>query len=340
MFFIIEYSLLNAYGETRTPSIVMNQLIRDYCNKDTIAVLKNYHIIDTTSFTWCHFNDVADFHNCKFDGLVNFEHSHFNKGLYFFDDTFRQKLLLTYLYLDSIRLIRFDNSILPDEISFAENYNIPITIDLTVANDSGLTKKHLINFYHTDVSKFKLNYKYYELDFHKGLGGANFSKEDSTELYEKLLKNYRDNGFEESYQQLDIEYQKFQWEHGGWFKRNMVWLPEWWWSFGYNKMKIFRHSICIISFFFFWTFGFLRCLNKAYPLVNLSELDKLATKPIKRCLVKGWYALVYTLSLFFGLSLKFEKFDYSKRAGVIYVFVVYTIGIVCLAYMANFVLQK
>ena len=53
-----------------------------------------------------------------------------------------------------------------------------------------------------------------------------------------------------------------------------------------------------------------------------------------------WYAFVYSANIFFRLTLKVEDLQYNRIWATLYVMIMYTLGLVCLAYMANFVLQK
>ena len=53
-----------------------------------------------------------------------------------------------------------------------------------------------------------------------------------------------------------------------------------------------------------------------------------------------WYSFVYTAVIFFSLSLKISNVNFRNKGGTMYIMFVYTLGLICLAYMANFVLQK
>jgi len=55
---------------------------------------------------------------------------------------------------------------------------------------------------------------------------------------------------------------------------------------------------------------------------------------------RWWYSFIYTASIFFRLTLKLDNLKYTDKRWTAYVMLVYLIGVVCLAYMANFVLQK
>lgn len=59
----------------------------------------------------------------------------------------------------------------------------------------------------------------------------------------------------------------------------------------------------------------------------------------KNFLTRLYYSLVYTSILFFSLSVKLENLKYRRWYEVLYVFLIYLLGIVCLAYTANFILQ-
>ena len=61
------------------------------------------------------------------------------------------------------------------------------------------------------------------------------------------------------------------------------------------------------------------------------------------------YAMYYTLIIFFGLKMDLENFDikgdfiktnWKKRLGVFWVFLTYLLGIVCTAYIANFIITR
>ncbi|WP_229747238.1 hypothetical protein, partial [Mucilaginibacter galii] len=53
-----------------------------------------------------------------------------------------------------------------------------------------------------------------------------------------------------------------------------------------------------------------------------------------------WYAFVYTCSTFFRLTLKMEKIKFSNWKGCVYLITVYVFGLITLAYLANYILNK
>lgn len=110
----------------------------------------------------------------------------------------------------------------------------------------------------------------------------------------------------------------------------------------YVKELIFKWTAVFLLIFTFLTFLFLPCLNKTYHIEKIKNTSELNFKNIgvKNLSVRWWLALVYTSAIFFGLTLKVEKIEYKRFWGTLYIVLVYTLGIVCLAYIANFIIQK
>jgi len=161
------------------------------------------------------------------------------------------------------------------------------------------------------------------------------SKDEVLSTYEKVLKNFELNGQMESYKALDIEYRDF--ENDGWFNINHIWN-----RYGYNKEWIFYWTagflllFTLITSFFIGDFNQKIENNGVYYLENIT-LDHPGEKffILKRFI----HAFVYTSSVFFLLGLKIENLNF-RRSAVIYILLVYSMGILCLGYVANFVLAK
>ncbi|MGZ4159693.1 MAG: pentapeptide repeat-containing protein [Neobacillus sp.] len=152
--------------------------------------------------------------------------------------------------------------------------------------------------------------------------------------YEKVLKNFDTQGQKVSYESLDIEYQDYK---NGWFI-----LPKIWNCYGYHKEYVFFWTALFLLSFTALTFIFIESLNrKGQPGVyHIESIPlKLPVTSIFSFFRRVWYALMYTASVFFLFSLKMENVNFRKL-GVLYVILVYSLGILCLGYMANFVLQK
>ena len=233
--------------------------------------------------------------------------------------------------------VEFFEAVLPDTIDFTDVKSNQ-EIDLTNANYYPLRAKNKDSVIHIfiencDIGKLKLDYRYFELSFNRPGYDKRLTDDDKETIYEALLKNFKDRGQLESYQKLDIEYQNFKWKKDGfgW----LTWLPAHWWNYGYSKALVFVNAFIFLSvftFFNFWFFGYLN--GKVY------KLNYLPIIPFKRPFLRAWYVLIYSSIIFFGLTLKTEKIDFNHKSGSLYIMLFYLLGIISLAYMANFVLQK
>lgn len=152
---------------------------------------------------------------------------------------------------------------------------------------------------------------------------------NATPFMSKSLKKFKDRGQTQSYEELDIECHDYQGR----------WIEKFWWNYGYNKEKVFCWTWRFLVVF---TLSLITFLCKKLNLNYLNQkVYNIPTIPIVSDFhwrSRLWYSLVYTITIFFSLSLKPDKIQY--KAGIIYLFFVHICGIVCLAYMANFVLQR
>jgi hypothetical protein len=65
---------------------------------------------------------------------------------------------------------------------------------------------------------------------------------------------------------------------------------------------------------------------------NIKASDQIASPS-----EKAWCALIYTCYVFFPLKLKIDELRISRPIYVLYIFLIYVLGVISLAYMANFV---
>ena len=82
-----------------------------------------------------------------------------------------------------------------------------------------------------------------------------------------------------------------------------------------------------------------KCLDllngKVYHVLDLEE--EAASLPWKK---RTHYAFLYTTNIFFPLKLELKNLDFGKIIPTAYVLFMYVMGILCLGYLANFILQK
>lgn len=300
------------------------------------------------------FSDTTNFYSSEFSGNVNFQDATFNGPTDFSGVYLGKNADFSSLHLSDKTQFNFNDTTFPDTINFSYNSKISNEIDFTVGrfNDwdfkspsSNISVRHsYINLYRTDISKLRLDYIHFKLYFSNSKEGTVnngiVSEDEKNMVYEGLLNNFKSHGQIESYKLLDIEYQEFKIHNSN--HRFYKWLFKYWWNYGYNKEYIFYWTGFFLLLFTCFTYFFIYSLNtKIYAVekipVNESWEKKLSIKDIKNRL---WFSLMYTSTVFFKLTVKIENLEFKHKRGTFYIMVMYTIGLLCIAYMANFVLQK
>lgn len=324
------------------------------------------------------FNSYAGFLSCKFIGFTDFKTCQFKQGVSFSNSDFRRAAWFDraefhsdadfatahfsdyasfkYLNLTKNSYFNFSGAILPHNLDFSFNKILPNGIDLTKCSFLDSTHysskedmyfaPHYISLYKSDISKFHLDYIHFRLvtdSFASDELLRNKSKipyEEVTGMYEALLNNFKTRGQLESYKLCDIEYQQYKLKHSSVAFLAPVYL--YWWNFGYNKEYVFVWTAFFILLFTFINFFCLGYLQQVYALEKLGDVPVFSKRrfSVRDSLRRSWQSFVYAATIFFRLTLKVDDMDYRRVPGVIYIFLMYTIGIVCLAYMANYVIQK
>ena len=173
-----------------------------------------------------------------------------------------------------------------------------------------------------------LNYCIDELEFPKAL-----SADEEQAAYEQILKNFKDNGQNDSYEALDIEYRDF--------KNGSFILPHIWNLYGYRREWVFYWALAFLVLFTISTTFLIGKLNKPTDQGGVYHMENLSIDPAtERWYNRLWYAFMYTSTLFFVLKVDVGKLNFKKKWGVFYIILIYSFGVLCLGYMANFVLQK
>lgn len=342
------------------------------------ASFSNSIFENTVEFENTIFDSLADFSNCYFSKNLFLGDDIFNEQIFLYNDTFKGPIeflnckILSNLFFDYSTFhggsLTFDNNIfsgnsrisfeqanLPDTINFIYESNIPNQIDLTAANfedsshyrkSNNSYKRSYVLFYKTDISKFHLDYKHFRLyipAMMENLTNNNIvyiTQDEIKATYEALLKNFSDHGQKDSYELLDIEYKKYLWNNS--WASFLPCIPFYWNNFGYNKEKVFIWSIFFVLMFTCINFFCLDYLNNVYKLDKINNLPSFKDFhfSIRDSCKRMYYAFIYTSTIFFKLTLKPENIEFNKVLGSVYIILIYTTGIICLAYMANFVLQE
>jgi hypothetical protein len=279
-------------------------------------------------FKYDTFYHNSNFYRTTFSKNVNFYHSTVYKDIYFTEAVFLHKATFSELYLKPSSRLLFYRTILPDTVDFSYIFEISKPIDLTNAKFTSSDTIHIF-LYKSDISKIYLDYIHFRLLFVNPMNHIVISSDERKSIYELVLKNFKDKGQKDSYEALDKEYQAYKWSVRPWYTKWFGIFDKWWWNYGYEKWWVF-----------IWTFGFIL----VFVPITLCQLDNLKTIydiKIKDLSTKNrlYQSILFTICIFFPLTLKSEQIKSSGK-GLLYIVFVYLMGLICVAYIANFILHK
>ncbi len=161
--------------------------------------------------------------------------------------------------------------------------------------------------------------------------------EQAAILYQQLLKALRDAGLTEKYEFQDKKFQELRLLHDHhWF---LNWLSKSWWDYGYSKDRIFLISLALFVFFFMCNTIFLNQLQKVY-VPKTFVLNKAGSSKFARFLYQLPGTFLYTAFIFWGLKLELKEIKIGSWTGIILIITQYILGVICLAYLANYVLSR
>lgn len=326
-------------------------------------VVKNNDFHAALSFCDCIFRDTAIFVNTSADNLhclfsfcifkrgLTFNDrslkneqdkpdepvngSHFKTNLIFDRCLLQRKLDLSECHFDSGSRFIFSRTPLPDTLDLT-NTRLTASIDLTAAKLQDIDTKCEINLMGCDIEKLKLGYGNFHLYIPDSLVHDKYSRDQISATYEALLNNFQKNGFKDSYRQLALEYKDWQARHDFFTRISGIW-----WGYGYRKWQLLL-----------WTFGFLL----VFSLVNLALYKRIySTYPIKdfamdeydfspnrvtRFFQQLLISATYTGWIFFKLSIDFDKISIQRLGWLFIILIEYLIGILCTAYLINWIVSK
>jgi hypothetical protein len=288
--------------------------------------------IDSIKFSKCSFTGNNTFTAKDFKETLDLSNNILSGNISFDYCSFEKNLLLDSLVNSRDVKFSFHNITLPDTLNLSGISMLSNEVDLTNVSTRSNEDRCVIFLSGSDISKIKLDYKCFKLGF-----SENEEKDSKKITYESLLKNF--NVHTESYELLDVEYHDF---NLGAFK----WL-RWWNYYGYRKTWIFYWVVGLLCLFTATTFFIIDKLTKTvYAIKFVPHLPSLKQTFTKEKYVialiwrRTWYSLVYTGAIFFLLTLKIENTKFRNKGGVLYLLFVHAMGIICLAYLANLILQK
>jgi hypothetical protein len=269
------------------------------------------------------FNGNAVFKEAVFDSTADFWSAQFSDSASFENAIFRD-----YASFQSARLPRY--------LDFSGVRHIEKELDFTDCRPPTPEERCHIRLTNTDISKIRLRYlNVFTLD-----PDTSTTYEQQGSVYENLLSKLQQDGFSESYKELDIEFKRFQYSHShGFFTAFLSIADNWWWNYGYNKERILGWTLGIFLLFLVVTgFKLDHLVNDVYALDFLQERYRLASTANRPRSGKVLYSLMYTATIFFGFTLDTNGLK-PPTIWTIYIFVVYTIGLVCMGFVVNFIFK-
>jgi len=199
-----------------------------------------------------------------------------------------------------------------------------------------------IEFYRTDIEKFILNYKYFHL---RTFDSAEFLMRDE---YEKDLATIKamqaKYSYSEGYEKADKELKRYRYGRDHSYFLN--WIDSYWWDYGYKKSLIIRNSlILMLMFFVINLFFYHRLIHETYVIDEFVSNDKtidtrFKKSKFKKYAYKGIYCFLYTGFVFWGVKIDLHKIRFHWILPALYIILQYLVGLVCLAYLANYIISK
>ncbi|WKN32154.1 pentapeptide repeat-containing protein [Porifericola rhodea] len=309
---------------------------------DSLANFTGVNFGSEAIFEKTKFISKADFNRSFFKSNVSLKNVVFGSSGSFSDAKFGGEVLL-------------DSCLLPDTLYF-NSVETAKEIDFTYALTNTLqqsNKKCVIDLYGTDIQKLKFDYSRFKVL----TDSSKYNKAQLSNIYQQLLKMQRDKGFTDGEEDVDKEYRHFKltYDKAGFaylLGAFGSWIQRVWWDYGYHKELIVLWTIVFLLFFTFINIFLFTYLNeKVYKIENIYNPEKYREtsnsiskrSPILTGISLTWFSTLmksffYTSLIFFGLKLSIEKIHFEHPGGAMYLIIQYTLGLVCLAYLANFII--
>ena len=268
-------------------------------------------------FNGATFNTEAHFGWTEFDSIADFSRAKFNSGATFFE-------MPKYLDFSGIKINNDEIDLFNIEIDSSQGYC-------------------LINLTGADIHKIKLQYTRFKLHFSKN---TNWEEKENT--YEQLLLKIKKEAFIKSYEKLDKEYQKMKYMEGYSKPKYLLnFIQKYWWDYGYKKELIIRNTLYLFIFF-----TIMNAFLISYLVNNIYIIEKIKNSIINqpknlflKMLIRFYYSFIYSILIFFCIKFTVDNLNYSgnltfsKILGLFYFITIYLSGLICLGYLANYIIS-
>lgn len=307
--------------------------------KDTfygqLIFYNNYQIDKSPSFVSCYFSGGISFSNkTLWPGNLGTNGNRFKDDLYFRLCTLNGKVDLSNCQFDSNATLIIEETFLPDTLDLSDT-RLSKTIDLTKAYPNINLNKCHINLVGTNIDLIKMQYWNFHLYFPDSIVNDPFSKDIISRTYEALLNNFKNNGFIDSYEQLDQEYKLWQSKYKWTLKLSYLW-----WRFGYEKWLILLWIPAILILFTGYNYKNYSKLQSVYPIPKLAWSEMQYVPSAFMYVIKKFLAtLLFTGLIFFRLSIDFKNINFKPMRYAGLIIFQYAVGLICTGFLINWIIN-
>lgn len=182
-----------------------------------------------------------------------------------------------------------------------------------------------------NIGLINVNLDKINLDFLSNMNLV-FETEESEDVkansYFNLLEKFRKEGKYRSYKNVDLQYRV---NKGGLFN----FLKKIWWNYGYNPALVFIWTAAFLLVFIVFNFRCWEQILQVYnPFQELKNENKTKSQKVKLKEV-----IVYTLFVFFAVSVDLKKIKFTKLHFILYILFQHVAGILCTLFIIKYVLN-
>ena len=239
--------------------------------------------------------------------------------------------------------LEFQNDYLPDLVVFDN------TKFLSPANVQAYRKPikpAKVWFNKVDPKQYVINFQLTELLTIEPDNSAHTHHDRVNQTFQQFLDLNRKSGHKNNLYWLDLQYQKFYHLQYQPSTTNKIayYIKDRWWKFGHKKQRILINIGFFMLLFSLINFFFLKRLSTdVYEIKGITEQTKVvgnADGKVRLGLInRFWLSVYYTGIIFFGLKMEIGSLHFNRYYLVGYIFLIYTTGLVCMAFLANWVLS-
>lgn len=234
-----------------------------------------------------------------------------------------------------------------------ENCKLRESVDIGMLNvkrlsliNCNLESSNKLTWYTTIADTFELelfNINFSKLDFNvsaqtKLYFSPQRSQEEVEQVYLSLLSKFQNEGKALSYKNVDIQYKAHKWNEFILIGPVLNFIDKWWWNYGYNSNRIIIITISLLFIFYVFNLVLNDSLLAFYPIFA-GKRGSSRIRPNKRNINHFVVMFILTVYIFLSLRVDFSKLDMTKTRMLIYFFVQYFIGLICLLFLFGYIFK-